>query len=97
MKKTSKTKPSAAASNEYTIGIDLGDKKHAICVIDAKGEIVDERTITNHRESLRRLSDKFPGATMIMEVGSHSPWISRFFTGREHETIVANARKVRAI
>jgi len=97
MKKTPKTKPSAAASNEYTIGIDLGDKKHAICVIDAEGEIVEERTITNHRESLRRLSGKFPQGTMIMEVGSHSPWISRFLAKHGHETIVVNARKVRAI
>lgn len=35
-----------------TIGLDLGDKKHSICVLNADGEIIDERTITNHRESL---------------------------------------------
>ena len=43
-----------------TIGLDLGDKKHAICVLNSAGEIIDERTITNHRESLRRLSQKYP-------------------------------------
>ena len=32
-----------------------------------------------------------------MEVGSHSPWISRFFEGLAHEVLVANPRKVRAI
>ena len=42
-----------------TIGLDLGDKKHAICVLNKAGEIVDERSITNHRESLRRLSQKY--------------------------------------
>ena len=62
----------------FTIGIDLGDKKHAICVLDAEGEIIDERTITNHRESLRRLGKKYPEARVALEVGSHSPWISRF-------------------
>jgi len=41
-----------------TIGLDLGDKKHAICVLNKAGEIVEERSITNHRESLRRLSQK---------------------------------------
>ena len=81
----------------WTVGIDLGDKKHALCVIDADGEIVEQRTITNHRESLRRLSKKYPGARMVMEVGTHSPWTSRFLTGLEHEVIVANPRKVRAI
>ena len=38
-----------------TIGLDLGD-----CVLNKAGEIIDERFITNHRESLRRLSQKHP-------------------------------------
>lgn len=80
-----------------TVGIDLGDKKHAICVLETNGEIIDERTITNHRDSLRRLSKKYPCALMVMEVGSHSPWISRYFGGLGHRVIVANPRKVRAI
>ena len=37
-----------------TVGIDLGDKKHAICVLNKAGEIIEERSITNHRESLRQ-------------------------------------------
>ena len=28
-----------------TIGIDLGDKKYAICALNAEGEIIDERII----------------------------------------------------
>jgi transposase len=32
-----------------------------------------------------------------MEVGSHSPWTSRFLEGLGHEVLVANARKLRAI
>ena len=80
-----------------TIGLDLGDKKHSVCVLNADGEIIDERTITNHRESLRRLSLKYPGARIAHEVGSHSPWISRFLKELGHEVIVANPRKLRAI
>jgi transposase len=80
-----------------TIGLDLGDKKHAICVLNADGEIIDERTITNHRESLRRLSQKYPGARIAHEVGTHSPWISRILSDLGHEVFVANPRKVRAI
>ena len=76
-----------------TIGLDLGDKKHAICVLNRDGEIIDERMITNHRESLRRLSQKHPGARIAMEVGSHSPWIKRFLTELGHEVFVANPRK----
>ena len=80
-----------------TIGIDLGDKSHAICVIDKAGEIVDQRSITNHRDSLRRLSNKYPKARIAMEVGSHSPWTSRFLQTLGHEVLVANPRKLRAI
>jgi hypothetical protein len=34
-----------------TIGIDLGDSRHAVCVLSAAGEILAETAITNCRES----------------------------------------------
>lgn len=80
-----------------TIGLDLGDKKHAICVLNKAGEIIDERSITNHRESLRRLSQKYPKARIALEVGTHSPWTSRLLGELGHDVIVANPRKLRAI
>jgi transposase len=100
---TSKTKEPAPKTTaqpcvpEVTIGVDMGDRSHAICALDAAGEIIDERKITNTRESLRRLSKKHPGARIIIEVGSHSPWTSRLLQGLGHEVIVANPRKLRAI
>jgi hypothetical protein len=54
-----------------TIGLDLGDKKHAVCVLNAEGEIIDERTITNHRESLRRLSQSYSGERIAPVAGPH--------------------------
>ena len=59
--------------------------------------IIDKRIITNHVESLRRLAKKYPGARIAMAVGTHSPWISRFFLGQGLEVLVANSRKPRAI
>ena len=35
-----------------TIGTDLGDMSHAICVLDKAGEIIEQWSITNHRDSL---------------------------------------------
>ena len=81
----------------HTIGIDLGDKRHAICVLDNDGDIGEQRSITNHKESIRRLSRKYPKARMIMETGTHSPWISRMLQDLGHEVVVANARKLRMI
>lgn len=84
-------------SSTKTVGIDLGDKKHTICVLDAAGKILSEFKITNSREAMARLSRNHPGALMVMEVGMQSPWISRFFQSLGHRVLVANPRKVRAI
>lgn len=84
--------------SEVIVGIDLGDLKHVISALDrVTSKIIEERTITNHLESLRRLSQKFSGALIALEVGAHSPWITRFFQGLGHEVLVANPRKLRAI
>jgi hypothetical protein len=59
-----------------TIGLDLGDTKHAIYALNAGGEIIDGRTITNPRESLRRLSQKHPAARIApdrVHLPSQSP------------------------
>ena len=62
-------------SSTRTVGIDLGDRKHAVCVLDAKGEILKQESITNTRGNLTALSRRQPGALMVMEVGMQSPWI----------------------
>ena len=80
-----------------TIGLDLGDRKHAVCVLDAKGEVLKQESITNTHTSLKALSRRHPGALIAMEVGMHSPWTSRFLESLGHRVLVANPRKVRAI
>lgn len=86
-----------ARSLERTIGLDLGDKKHAFCVLDAKGGIAGQGSLVNERPALAELAAKHPGAKVVMEAGSHSPWVSRFLESQGMKVIVANPRKVRAI
>ena len=81
----------------YTIGIDLGDRQHEVCVIDHDGEIAETVSMGSDRDALRRLAKKYPKMRVIIECGMQSPWISRFLTELGMEVIVANARKVRAI
>ena len=88
---------SSSQKSTVTIGLDLGDRKHAVCVLDARGGILKQESIANNRGSLTALSRRHPGALMVMEVGSHSPWISRFLKELGHRVLVANPRKVRAI
>ena len=84
-------------SEQTVIGIDLGDRKHAICVLDKDGNIVREDTVLNERKHLDQLAREYPGARVAMEVGTHSPWISRFLAKAGLEVFVANSRKLRAI
>lgn len=80
-----------------TIGIDLGDRKHEVCVLDAEGEVIERGKISNEREALTRLAGKYPGARVVLECGTQSPWISRHLKSIGMKVLVANARKVRAI
>src|SRR5947207_10003419 len=83
--------------SEFTIGLDLGERRHRFCVLNGKGEVVEEDTLGNDRASLVRLTARYSGALAVMEAGAHSPWISRYLEGLGWEVIVSNPRKVRAI
>lgn len=90
-------KTQRTAIEKLTIGLDLGDRRHHACVLDAAGEILAEETLVNTREVVSAFAARYPGATFVMETGTHSPWISRLLTALGHPVIVANARKLRAI
>ena len=83
--------------SEFTIGLDLGERRHRFCALNGKGEVVEEGTLGNDRASLARLPARYRGTVAVMEAGAHSPWISRSLEGLGWEVIVSNPRKVRAI
>jgi hypothetical protein len=72
---------SAALVSGFTLGLDLGDRAHHVCLLDAAGNIVREASLPNTRPALARLLAEFPRATVALEAGTHSPWISRHLTG----------------
>lgn len=80
-----------------TIGMDLGDKKHTVCVLDRAGEVVLRTEIVNTKESLVKFFRKYRGSLVAIEAGTHSPWILRELEAVECEVLVGNARKLRAI
>lgn len=80
-----------------TIGLDLGDKTHDYYIIDVGGDEVAVGKVGNKPEALIRWLKAYPGAKIIMETGTHSPWIRRLFADLGHRVLVANARKARAI
>gem|GEM_PF-1521454 len=53
----------------HTIGIDLGDKRHAVCILDhTTGEILEELSLPNTRPQLGKLAVRFPKARIAMGV-----------------------------
>jgi len=80
-----------------TIGIDLGDKKHFTGALNADGKMIETGTVANTKEAIIAYSRKYPGATMVLEAGTHSPWISRLLTDLGHRVLIGNPRKLRMI
>jgi transposase len=91
------TTPAAIGACGFTLGLDLGDRSHHVCVLDATGQIICEGALSNTRPALAQLLADFPRATVAMEAGTHSPWISRYLTGLGAHVLVANPRKLHAI
>ena len=80
-----------------TVGLDLGDRHTQVCVLDEAGEVIEEARLATKPEALRR---RFSGADplrIVLEAGTHSPWVSRLLAELGHEVIVANPRKLRLI
>ena len=80
-----------------TIGLDLGDRNSYYCVVNEVGELVLEQKITTTAKALQAAFGAMPRSRIALEIGTHSPWISRLLRQWGHEVIVANARKVRLI
>jgi transposase len=80
-----------------TIGLDLGDKTSRFCVIDDSSNIASNGGVATTRKAI---SEKFAGlkrCRIAIEVGTHSPWVSRLLAELEHEVIVANPRQLKLI
>jgi len=80
-----------------TIGIDLGDKTSRYCVLDGDGEITAERTVSTTCKGMLEAFARTRRYRIAMEVGTHSPWVSRLLASQGHEVIVANARQLQLI
>jgi len=82
---------------KLTLGLDLGDRNCWYCVVDEAGQIRLEQRVRTNAKALREVFGAMPRSRIALEIGTHSPWISRLLSELGHEVIVANARKVRLI
>lgn len=80
-----------------TIGMDLGDKKHQVCVLDKTGHILAEEEVTSTRAAMTSFFKQYRGAVVALEAGTHSRWVSQSAAAEGLEVLVGNARKLRMI
>src|ERR1700687_1778929 len=98
MKKVS-TRAAAQSRNisqqKLTIGLDRGDRNSWYCMVDDAGQIQLEQRVRTSAKALQEVFGAMPRSRIALEIGTHSPWISRLLRELGHEVIVANLRKGR--
>ena len=95
MKKGSKT--SWESEEGLVVGVDLGDQSSAVCVRGADGEIRHQVRVRTSTPELERFFAGLKPALVVMEVGTHSPWVQRLLERLEHRVVVANPRRLKLI
>ena len=66
------------ASGKLTVGIDLGDRSSRYCILDEQGEPIVEGSMATTRKGLAQALGSKPRSRVALEVGTHSPWVSRY-------------------
>jgi transposase len=73
-----------------TIGVDLGDRMSRTYEIDAAGQCLREGAVPTTVAGITHYFAKRERCRVVLEVGTHSPWVSRLLEELGHEAIVAN-------
>lgn len=77
-------------SVNLTIGLDLGDRTSRVYGVNATCERVADATIPTTKPGLTRYFGACPPCRVVLEVGTHSPWVARELAVLGHEVVVAN-------
>ena len=80
-----------------TVGLDMGDQSHTICVLDWQGRVMERDEVANTAVAIRKRFAKMKPCLVALEAGTHSGWASRILEALGHEVLVGNPRKLRAI
>jgi len=82
---------------EMVVGIDLGDRRSHVCVLRGDGKIDKTRVVETTRQALGGCLRALPRSRVVMEAGTHSPWVSQEASEAGHEVVVADPRRLRAV
>jgi len=80
-----------------TIGMDLGDRYSCFYTLDSAGENTESGRVQTTKSALEKRFRSCEAARVVIEAGTHSPWVSRLLAEWGHEVLVANPRKLALI
>ena len=95
--KSPKASKKATKATNVAVGMDLGDKTSRYCMLDENGEVLQEASVGTTKKTMTQVFATMKPCRVAIEVGTHSPWVSRLLKSFGHEVIVANARQVQLI
>jgi len=79
------------------IGIDIGNKLNFICVLNREGKELFVGSIPNTKEAMLEYFDSIEKSSVVLEVCSHSPWISKLLVSIGHDVFICNPRKLSSV
>lgn len=97
MRQASTVVTAHGVSEGWTVGLDLGDRKTHFAVIDGGGDVVERGVVATGRDALRARFALLPPSRVVLEVSTHSRWVSALFGALGHTVIVANARQLQVV
>jgi transposase len=65
--------------------------------LDEDGQVLREASVATTQKAMTQVFARTGRCRVAVEVGTHSPWVSRLLKSFGHEVIVANARQVKLI
>lgn len=84
--------------NTEIIGMDLSDKTAQACVLDGESaQVQTQVSIEMDERAMREFFERRSPTRIIMEAGTHSPWLSRLLEELGHQVRVADPRRIRLI
>jgi len=68
-------KTAGSSASTITVGLDLGDRFCRYCEMDFQTGVIAEGRLRTTAEALRRQFAGREPLRIVMEVGTHSPWV----------------------
>lgn len=75
-----------------TVGVDISDSKSQLCALDGDGELIEDTKFPSTQKGVERVFAQRQPSLVVLEVGTHSPWMSKQIESYGHTVLVANAR-----